>query len=182
MATFVERMMGAATLRVATYEEVENDSTATVQALAVVLLASLAAAIGTARHSGTQGFFGGLVAALAGWIVWAFVTYVIGARLLPEPQTRANMGQMLRTIGFAQSPGILQLLGGIPTLGVVLLFIVQIWMLIAFVIAVRQALDYTSTGRAVAVCLLGFIARVIVGALIMMLFHINPGNLGTISG
>ncbi len=166
MASFVQRMIGAARLDVATYEEVENDTTATGQALVVVVLSSLASGVAF-RGEGAPGFFGGLIAALLGWVVWAFITYFIGTKLLPTPATRADMGQLMRTIGFAQSPGVLRVLGVLPLLGWIVTAVTSIWILIAFIIGVRQALDYQSTGRAVLVCAIGFVCYLIVFAVIM---------------
>ncbi|MFB3126028.1 MAG: YIP1 family protein, partial [Candidatus Acidiferrales bacterium] len=93
--------------------------------------------------------------ALIGWFLWAFVTYLVGTKILPEPQTRSDVGELLRTIGFSASPGVLFILVVVPGLGPLIGLGVLVWMLVAFVVAVRQALDYRSTGRAVAVCLIG---------------------------
>jgi hypothetical protein len=161
MATFVDRMIGAAKLNVETYEEVERDSNATGQAVAVVLLSSAAQAVGSSGY-GATGLIGGLISALIGWIIWAFLSYIIGTRILPEPETKSNLGELLRTTGFASSPGILRILAFIPFLGWLVNLMVLIWMLAAMVVAVRQALDYQSTGRAVAVCLIGFALNLIV--------------------
>ena len=158
MASFTERLLGAATLNVHTYEEVEADTTAMGQAMGVVILSSLAAGIGNIGHGG-PGILAAVVGALLGWLVWAGLTYLIGTRLLPEPRTRANWSQLLRTTGFAAAPGIVRVLGIIPLLGWLALVIGNFWMLAAFVVAVRQALDYTSTGRAVGVCLIGWVAN-----------------------
>ncbi len=158
MATsFAERLIGAAKLDVNIYEEVEADTSATGQAMAVVALAAVAAGIGSLRTGGVMGLVMTTVAALIGWFIWAGLTYVIGTKMLPEPQTKSDMGELLRTIGFASSPGLLRVLGFLPFVGPLLGLVAGIWMLIAFVIAVRQALDYQSTGRAVAVCLIGFV-------------------------
>jgi hypothetical protein len=158
MATFIDRMVGAAKLDVHTYEEVEADPTAMTEAMAVVLLSSAAAGIGEG-----VGFFGLLIQsglALVGWFIWAFLTYFIGTKLLPEPQTRADLGQMLRTIGFASSPGVLRVAGIVPVLGWVVVPIANIWMLATMVVAVRQALDYRSTWRAIGVCVVGWLVPV----------------------
>ncbi len=106
MASFTERMMGAAKLDVQVYEEVEADRSATSQAMGVVLLSSLAGGIGSVGlgAGGPSGFVGGGIAAWIGWVIWAFLTYIIGTRLLPEPQTHADVGELMRTLGFAQSP------------------------------------------------------------------------------
>jgi hypothetical protein len=165
----LERMIRAAKLEVALYEEVEADKTALGQAMLIVVLHGIAAGIGSYDELGTTGLLLGTVGQLVGWFVWALVTFVVGAKLLPERQTEADLGQLLRTIGFAASPGLLLILGIIPLIGAIITFIVQIWMLIAFVIAVRQALDYTSTVRAVIVCLLGWILMVGVTAVLWLL-------------
>ncbi|MEE8368134.1 MAG: YIP1 family protein [Thermoanaerobaculia bacterium] len=166
MATFTERMIGAAKLDVETYEEVEADTTATGQAMLVVVLSSVAAGIGALGSMGIVGLLIGTIAALVGWFIWAGLIFIIGTKILPEPQTEADMGQLLRTIGFASSPGILRLLGFIPVLGTALSFAVAIWMLVATVVATRQALDYKSTGRAVAVCAIGFVVYLVVSVVI----------------
>jgi hypothetical protein len=155
-------MIGAAKLNVHTYEEVEADTTAMGQAMTVVVLSSVAAGIGSLTQTGIGGLVLGAVLALVGWFVWAFLTYFIGTKILPEPQTKADMGELLRTIGFSASPGVLKVLGVIPFLGGLITFAVSIWMLVAMVIAVRQALDYRSTGRAIGVCLIGFVVYIVV--------------------
>ena len=162
MASFAERVIGAARLDVRIYEEVEADRTAFGQAMGVVILSSLAAGIGMIGQEGAPGLLVGAIGALLGWFIWAGLTYVIGTRILPMPQTHADWGQLLCTIGFASSPGILRILGVVPVLGGLVFLVTGIWMLIAFVIAVRQALDYTSTGRAIGVCLIGWVVNVVI--------------------
>jgi hypothetical protein len=159
MLSFKDRMIGAAKLNAAVYEEIEADRSAMGQAMAVVVLSSLATGIGSMGAIGIRGMVVTTFMALASWYIWAFLTYLVGTKLLPQPQTRADYGQLLRTIGFSSAPGILRVLGIIPFLSGILLAITSIWMLIAMVIAVRQALDYTSTWRAVGVCLIGWIIQ-----------------------
>jgi hypothetical protein len=156
--TFVERMVGAAKLDRAVYEEVEADGTATPQALAVVVLASVAGGIGVG--AGVRGLVVGTLAGLLGWVVWAWLIYFIGTRWLPEPDTRANVGELLRTLGFATTPGILRVAGIVPVLGRLVFAVTAIWTLVAVVIAVRQALDYRSTARAVGVCFIGWLVQI----------------------
>lgn len=173
MATFTERMIGAAKLNLATYEEVEADSTATGQAMGVVVLSSIATGLGGAQLEGPAGMIGAAVGALIGWAIWAWLTFFIGTKILPTPQTHADWGQLARTLGFAQSPGLLRVLGIVPLLGPLVFLITSIWTLIAVVIAVRQALDYTSTLRAVGVCIIGWVVQ---GVLIYFLGFFLPGG------
>jgi hypothetical protein len=159
MAGIARRMLKAALLDVDTYEEVEADRGANLQALAVVVLAALSAGIGSIANSGYAGIVFIAVAALIGWWVWAYATYIIGTRLLPGAKTVADHGELLRTIGFSSAPGTLFALGAIPAIAGFVFPLVSLWMLVAMVIAVRQALDYEhrgGTGRAIAVCAIGF--------------------------
>jgi Yip1 domain len=156
MSTLTNRLIGSARLDARSYEEVETDPYANVQAVGVVLLSSLAAAIGT----GIRDFSTTLqlmMVALVSWIIWVLLTLFIGTKLFPERDTRADFSQVLRTTGFSASPGILRVFGVIPGIGWIVFSLATIWMLFTFVVAVRQALDYTSTGRALVVCLLGWI-------------------------
>jgi hypothetical protein len=157
MATFTERMVRAARLDPGVYEEIEADTGAMTQALTVVVLSSLAAGIG--RGAGLGGMVVGLVISLVAWYVWAFLTYWIGTRLLPEPQTSSSHGELLRVLGFAAAPGVIQIVGIVPMLRGLVTVVAAVWMLIAGVIAVRQALDYRSTGRAVVVVIIGWIVQ-----------------------
>ena len=93
---------------------------------------------------------------LIAWAAWALLTYQIGVRLMPEAETRADVGELLRTIGFAAAPGMLRIFGIVPGAAIPAFAITAIWMLVAMIVAVRQALDYKSTARAVAVCGLGW--------------------------
>ncbi len=167
MANFTERIIGAAKLDNHVYEEVEADTSVTIQAMMVVILSAVSGGIGGISGGG---FFVSTIAALIGWLIWAFLTYTIGTRLLAEPQTNADLGQLMRTLGFAQSPGLLRFFGIIPSVGPLFLGIIQIWILVAMVIAVRQALDYTTTGRAVSVCLIGWVASIFIIVIISFVF------------
>ena len=162
MTDLKERIIRAAKLDVNLYEEVEADKGALGQAMLVVVLSSIAAGIGTIAQNGVVGILVGTIAALFGWYVWAYLTYFIGTKFFPEPQTKADHGELLRTIGFSSSPGLIRVLGIIPGLTGIIFLIASIWMLVAMVIAVRQALDYTSTFRAIWVCLIGWLVQTLI--------------------
>lgn len=169
MNIFTDRMIRAAKLDVNLYEEVEADKDTMRQAMGVVVLSSLAAGVGSISTLGLGGILLGTLAALGGWYIWAWLTYFIGTRFLAEPQTEADLGQLLRTTGFSSSPGLIRALGIIPGLGTVVFAVASIWMLVAMVIAVRQALDYTSTFRAVGVCVIGWIIQTVIFVLLFSL-------------
>ncbi|HEY8470702.1 MAG TPA: YIP1 family protein [Longimicrobiales bacterium] len=159
--SLTERMKGAALLKIDVYEEVEADPTATQQAAIVVGIAALAAAIGGAG-AGAGGFLSGIIATYLGWLLWSGLTYLIGDKLLGGT---ATWGELLRTIGFAQAPRVLLLFAFIPALGPLIALVVAVWLLITGVIAIRQALDF-STGKAILTAVLGWIAAVMVGVVL----------------
>ena len=150
-------------LDVATYEEVEADRTATIQAMAVVIVSSLATGVGAAGLGRTAGGLAGNVllwsiASLLGWAAWALLVMQIGGRLLPEPQTRVDVTELLRTLGFATAPGILRVFGVFfPPFALPLFVVTAAWMIVTMVVAVRQALDYAGTVRAIVVCVIGWL-------------------------
>jgi len=163
---FINRIIRAARLEANLYEEIEADKGALGQAMAVVILSSMAAGAVHVGRAGLSGMFIGVILALAGWFIWAWLTYLIGTKLLKEPQTRADPGELLRTIGFASSPGLIRIAGVVPGLAAPAFFIAALWMLVAMVIAVRQALDYRSTVRAIGVCVIGWVIQLLIMALL----------------
>lgn len=173
MNSLMERMIRAAKLDVHLYEEVEADQGALGQAMIVVVLSNVAAGIGSIGSMGAIGFVVGTIGALVGWFLWAYLTYLIGTRLLPEPQTKADLGELLRTTGFSSAPGVIRVAGIVPGLSALSFLVASIWMLIAMVIAVRQALDYSSTGRAIGVCLIGFFVQLAIFGLLVALLGIG---------
>jgi hypothetical protein len=168
MASFGERFVGAMTLNVKTFEEVEADTTAMGQAVTVVLISALANGIGNIFRHGFTAMIYGTVAALVGYAVWAALVWVIGTKVMPEPTTKADFPETFRVVGFAAAPGIANVLQIIPFLGWLIGFAVGIWMLVAMVVAVRQVLDYSNTGKAIVVCVIGFIGYWIALALVMI--------------
>ena len=180
MGKLVDRMIRAAKLDVKLYEEVEADKTATRQALLVVLIYSICAGIGSGLvmvwDEGVGRFFLslflGLLYALVFWLIWSLITYLIGTRFFKGPKTKATYGELLRTIGFAATPGVLLIFVFIPFVGGVISFLVWVWMLVAMVIAVRQALDFT-TGRAIGTVVVGGVVYLVVALIIGMVLGLG---------
>ena len=169
MSLLVSRVIRAMKLKMEVFDEVEGDTRATGQSLIIITLSSIAAGIGSYDVNSAAEVVINSAAALAGWFVWAFLTLFIGTRLMPEPQTQADYGQMIRTIGFASSPGLLRIFGFIPYLGPALFILAQIWMLLAMIVAIKQALDYTSRIRAVLVSVFGWILQIAIISIILFL-------------
>jgi hypothetical protein len=160
--TFAQRVKGVLILDARTFEDIEADTTANTQALLVVIAGSLAAGLGAGVRLGFVGLLRETLGGLIGWVMWAGVTWFIGAKLLPEPQTRTNMGELLRVIGYAYAPNLFAFFAFLPALGVVVGTAVAFWLLAATIIAVRQALDYVSTLRAAAVVFIGWMIFVVI--------------------
>jgi hypothetical protein len=163
--SFGERFVGALKLDATVYEEVEHDASALPQAAGVVALAAVATAIGHPAAEGL-GMLGSIVGSLIGWALSAGFIWIIGVRLFEHT---SDYQELLRTIGFAQAPQLVMLLGIVPILGGLAVLAAAVWGLAAYVIAVRQALD-VSTGRAVWVCVLAFGLAVLSIALLGWLF------------
>jgi hypothetical protein len=159
-ASIIDRMIRAARLEPQLYEEVEHDQSATGQAILVVVIGAIAAGIG-ALSGGIGGLIFGIIAALAGWAVYAFIAYWVGTKIFKGPQTSATWGELLRTLGFANSPRVLLVLTVIPIVGIFVGLAVFIWMLLTTVIAIRQALDF-DTGRAIATAVVSLLAQFVI--------------------
>ena len=168
-SVFVNRIVRACKLDVSVYEEVEADNSATLQAALVVVLSSLAAGVG-ALSLGASNFLMAPILSLISWYIWAYLIYFIGVKLFPEPSTKSDHGELLRTIGFSSSPGLIRVFGVTPELMSITFIGAAIWMLIAMIIAVRQALDYQSTWRAIGVVVIGFLVQAIVLIMFLRIF------------
>jgi hypothetical protein len=174
----ISRMVRAARLDPSLYEEVEADRRATGQAAGVVVLSGVAAGIGAIAWGGLQAVAVGVVGAVGGWLIWALLTYAIGVKLFPEPETHSDLGELFRTIGFASAPGVVRVFGLIPGARDGVFLVAAVWMLIAMVVAVRQALDYRSTSRALGVCALGWLIQAVVFVFLLRTQGFDPTQMG----
>ena len=154
---YVRRLAGAMALDSATYEDVEADRRATLWACVTVLIASVGEGVALRHQGGLANVALMSAVAVMGWAAWALLTFEVGARLLPGARTHSDVGELLRTLGFAAAPGLIAYLSLVPGLTMPVLLFSRVWMLLAMIVAVRQALDYTSTWRAIAVCLVGWL-------------------------
>ena len=172
----IRTMIRAAMLRPDAYEEVEANKSATIQAMAIVVLVSIATGIGATglvlegqemAQLGLGDIMSGVLRSLMGWALLALITFVVGAKLLPSPETKANWGELARTLGFAQTAGLLYLGGVIPGIGPFIFLLGFLMVLVASIIAIRQALDYSSTLRAVVVGVISYIPYVLILSLFL---------------
>lgn len=174
----VDRAIRASRLEQAAYEEVEADPAATTQAAIVIVIGAVAAGLATGLgtpESLLGGLIGGIISGLLGWAVYAYVAFLVGTKLLAGAETHADWGQVARTLGFANAPRALLVLGVIPGLFGIVSLIVGIWVLVATVIALRAALD-VSTGRAVGIAIVSVIALILVTAVVGgLLATVIPG-------
>ena len=176
MNIFFDRLYRAAKLDVTLYDEVAADTKTMFQAMMAVFIYSAASAYGNFGRAGTAGINFGMITTLFGWYVWAFSTYFIGVRLLPEAQTGGDRKTVLRAMGFATSPGLIRLLALIPNTGIIVFFAASVWMIVAAVVAIKRVLNFESTPRAAAACIIGwvisFIFQILVYIALLMVFGI----------
>ncbi len=169
----IGRMLGAARLSSDTYEEVERDRGATLQALVIVVLVSIAGLVGTLLGGDeikvVEAVIFGIVGGIVSWALWALGTWIVGSTILKTEHTEADWGQLARCTGFAQTPGLLNVLAFIPVVGGIITLVALIWRFVAMLIAVRQALDYTSTWRAFFVILISFIPVVVLNVIVLVI-------------
>ena len=168
-SSFLNRIYRAIKIDPNLYEEVENDKSATIQAASVVILSSLAAGIG-AIHLGVSNFILGPFLSLVSWYFWAFLIFIVGTKLFPDNETKSDHGELLRTIGFSSAPGLIRVFGFTPELMSITFIGAGIWMLVAMIVAVRQALDYQSTWRAIGVVVIGFLVQAIFLIMVLRIF------------
>jgi hypothetical protein len=168
MASLAERMTGAMKADVKTFQEIEADPTAIGQAVTVIVIAGVASLIGNAWRIGIFGGLMMLVVNLCGYALWTLLVVLIGTKLMPEPTTKADFNEGFRVIGFTAAPGVFNVLAIIPFIGPLISFVVWIWMVVVGVVAVREVLDYSNTGRAIIVCLIAAVICWIVSTIVLV--------------
>ena len=178
MASLPERMIGSMRGDVKTFQEIEADQNALGQAMIVIVIAAVASMLGNIFRNGIGLGLFALVTSLISYAIWTLVIVLVGTKLMPEPNTKADFVEAFRVIGFTASPGVFGILAIIPFLGPFLQFPISIWMLVIGVIAVREVLDYSSTGRAVLVCVIAWFVCFVV----MLMIAIPLAFLRAIAG
>jgi hypothetical protein len=155
MTSFSRRVLGVMRLDAATFEEIEADTSALPQAVLVVIASSVSAGIGLAPSLTPRTILLTVVWSLVGWLAWASLVNYLGGGLFPDDPTRVDLGQLARTIGFSAAPGVFLWSVALPWRRTWVFAVITTWMLASMVVAVRQALDFRSVWRALAVCLGG---------------------------
>jgi hypothetical protein len=168
MATLGERMVGAMKADVKTFQEIEADPTAIGQAVTVIVIAGVASLIGNIWRVGMSLGMMTLVSSLIGYALWTLLVVLIGTKVMPEPTTKADFNEGFRVIGFTASPGVFNVLAIVPFLGPLISFAIWIWMVVIGVVAVREVLDYSNTGRAIIVCLIAAVICWIVVTIVLL--------------
>jgi hypothetical protein len=167
MASFGERVVGVMRADVKTFEEIEADTNAMGQAVGVIVLAGVASLIGNIFRQSPRFAVTMLILSVISAALWALIVTIVGTKLMPEPTTKATFNETFRVVGFASAPGLLNVLAIIPFLGPIISFVIWLWSLVVMVVGVRQVLDYSNTGRAIIVCLIGMVIAIIVNFLIL---------------
>jgi hypothetical protein len=168
MADLTGRMIGAMQADVKTFTEIEADQSAMGQAVTVIVIAGVAALIGNIFRNGFASGVFGLIGSLLGYALFSFMVFIIGTKVMPEPTTKANFNETFRVVGFAASPGVFNVLAIVPYLGWFVGFLVGLWSLVIAVVAVREVLDYSNTGRAIIVCLIAGVICLVVWMIVLL--------------
>jgi hypothetical protein len=168
---YLEKLYRAIRLDSELYEEVEADKSLTRQALVTVALVAIIEGVfylGAQDQGLVIGLSQSILGSVTRWVMWAFFIAFVGTRILPEPETESNTGELLRTLGFAYAPGVFYIFASLPGIGSIVQLLVPLWQLAAMVVAVRQALDFSSTTRAIGVCVVAFFLMVLTLILFIM--------------
>lgn len=168
MADLTGRMIGAMQADVKTFTELENDPNAMGQAVTVIVIAGIAALIGNIFRSGIGVGILSLIGSLLGYALFSFMVFLLGTKVMPEPATKADFNETFRVVGFAAAPGVFNILAIVPYLGPLISLLVGLWSLVIAVVAVREVLDYSNTGRAIIVCLIAGVICMIVWMVVML--------------
>lgn len=174
----IDRVIGVFKLDADTFEQIENDQSATTQAALVVLIVALLGAIGgligamVGSGNIVMAFIGPILNTFLGWFLWSAVVYFVGTSFFGG---KADLSEMLRVVGFAYAPGVLSI---IPCIGWILGLL---WTLAAMVVAIRQGLD-VDTGKAVITGAIAFVCVLILNFVINMIFGVGTAAIGSILG
>jgi hypothetical protein len=182
MADLTGRIAGAMKADVATLTEIENDPNAMGQALTVIVIAGIASLIGNIIRAGIGAGIFGLVSSIVGYLLFSLFVYLIGVKVMPEPATKADFNETFRVLGFAAAPGIFNVLAIIPILGVFISFVIWIWSLVIGVVAIREVLDYSNTGRAIIVAVIAWLVCMIVYFVVLTPIFLTLGLIRAITG
>lgn len=180
MASLGERMVGAMKADVKTFQEIEADPTAIGQAVTVIVIAGVAALIGNLFRAGVLVGVMSLVLSLVGTALWSLLVVLIGTKVMPEPTTKADFAEAFRVVGFTAAPGVFNVLAIIPFLGPLISFVVWLWMIVIGVVAVREVLDYSNTGRAIIVCLIAGLLAWIISMIVLTPLLIGSAIAGSL--
>jgi len=182
MADLTGRMVGAMKADVATLTEIENDPAAFGQAITVIVIAGIASLIGNIFRAGIGAGIFGLVSSVISYLLFALFVYLIGVKVMPEPSTKADFNETFRVLGFAAAPGVFNVLAIIPVLGILVSFVIWIWSLVIGVIAIREVLDYSNTGRAIIVAVIAWVLCMIVIFVVLTPIFVTLGLIRAITG
>ena len=158
ISIFLNRIYRSIKIDADLFDEVQKDKSATIQAGVVVLIASLAAGVGSI-HLGASNFLFAPILSLISWFVWTYIVYFVGVKLFADTKTNATPTSLLRAIGFSSAPGIIRVFGFTPELMTVTFIGSALWMLACMVVAVRQTLNFKSLWKALGVVVMSWFVQ-----------------------
>ncbi len=156
MRVLIERMLRAIRLDPSLYGEVIQQPEALSQTIRIVIISGISAGIGSLGRGGVMGALIVSIGAIISWVIWAYFVMAFGMKVMPESEVIVNQGDFFRAIGFSSAPGVIRVLGIVPYLYFISVFIGHIWMIVSMVVAVKQVLNYKTDLQAFKVCLIGW--------------------------
>ena len=164
LITFFKKMLRASLLRSELYKEVGRDKGSIRGVVLVILICGICDGIGFIGIRGAEVILPAILSRYIGWFLLCAVIYLVGVKMFEHT---SDMGEIMRVTGFANSPGVLAVLGIIPVAGNFIRAVSFLWMIAAYIVAVRQSLD-CSTARSIFIVIQGFIIFLIVYILFVL--------------
>ena len=164
----LQRVVRAVTFDVKFFNEVKSDISLNQEALIVVAVSSLLAAIGSI--TGGIGYALLLVIwGVLGYYIWSYVTWLVGKNFFGGS---GDVGELQRTLGYAWAPRALGLLGIVPCVGWVFGLVGALWSLGVGILAVREGMQ-VDTGKAIATTFVGWVIVLVITGLLGLIFGLG---------
>jgi hypothetical protein len=176
----VSRMIRAAKLDKTFYNEVRGNTSLTKEALLVVIICAAVSGMGSII-GGAYSYFEGtgfntaivnlvvkVLTVVLGYFIWVSVAHIIGTRYLGG---KGEVSELRRTLGYAMSPLVLNVLVILPCLEIVGL-VVWIWTLLAGFIAVRETLKFDNI-KALVTVIVGWLIIIVMGVILSRILGIG---------
>jgi hypothetical protein len=186
MDVMLNRVLRAVQLDKEFFKEAEADTSLNQEALTIVIIVSVIAGIGAFIGTLINKSFGAAILGLAvttligvaNYYIWAYITHFIGTNLF---KGEADVGELLRVLGYASAPRLLSFFQFIPCVGGMLAFAGGIWALVVGFFGVQEALDLDTTETLITV-ILGWVVIIVITFIVPLVLGIGALGVGSALG